>query len=98
MSFAALATEKLACSEVRTMPPGRSSLAAASAAIVAVEAVSSMCPWRPSGRPKSWRSQSRASSSTSVAAGEVLQSMAFTFKAAMRSSARIPGSEPEMAK
>ena len=30
--------------------------------------------------------------------GEVLQSMAFTFKAAMRSSARIPGSEPEMAK
>ena len=41
-SRAAFATEKFACSEVRTTPPGRNSRAAASAAIVAVEAVSSI--------------------------------------------------------
>ena len=46
----------------------------------------------------SWRSQSTATSSSSVAAGDVRQSMAFTFSAAVRNSARIPGSLPEMAK
>ena len=34
-----------------------------------------MCPCRPSGRPSSWRTQSSASSSSSVAAGDVRQSM-----------------------
>jgi hypothetical protein len=97
-SRAAFSTEKFACSDARTMPPGRSSLAAASAAIVEIDAVSSSWPCRPSGRPSSWRSQSTARSSTSVAAGEVLQSIPFTFIVAASSSARIPGSEPVFAK
>jgi hypothetical protein len=63
-----------------------------------VEAVSSMWPCKPSGSPTSWRSQSRASSSSSVAAGDVRQSIAFTLSAAASSSARIPGSLPEIAK
>jgi hypothetical protein len=33
-----------------------------------------------------------------VAAGDVVQSMALTLRAAIKSSARIPGSEPEIAK
>ena len=40
----------------------------------------------------------RETSSSSVAAGDVRQSIAFTFSAAVRNSARIPGSLPEMAK
>ncbi len=97
-SRAALSTEEWACSEQRTLRLGRRWRAAASAARVEVEAVSSMCPCSPSGRPRSWRSQSTATSSSSVAAGEVRQSIAFTFSAAVRNSARIPGSLPEMAK
>ena len=57
-----------------------------------------MWPCSPSGRPSSCASQSSASSSTSVAAGDVVQSIAFTFSAATMSSARIPGSEPVLAK
>jgi hypothetical protein len=48
--------------------------------------------------PSSCRTQSTATSSSSVAAGEVRQSIAFTFRAAVRNSARIPGSLPEIAK
>ena len=79
-------------------PPGRSSRAAASAASVEVEAASSMCPWRPAGSPRSCASQSRVTCSSSVAAGEVSQDIAFTFSAATSSSARIPGREPVFAK
>jgi hypothetical protein len=46
----------------------------------------------------SWATQSSTSSSSSVAAGEVRQSIAFTFSVAASTSARIPGSEPEVAK
>ena len=95
---AALSTEECACSEQSTTPSGRSTRAAASAARVDVDAVSSMWPWNPSGRPTSSRSQSIVSSSSSVAAGPVRQSIAFTLSAAASSSARIPGSEPVIAK
>jgi hypothetical protein len=96
-SRAALSIEECACSEQSTVPFGRRWRAAVSAASVEVEAVSSMWPCRPSGRPRSCRTQSRTSSSSSVAAGDVRQSMPFTFRAAMRNSARIPGSVAEMA-
>ena len=58
------------------VPSGRRCRAAVSAARVEVDAVSSMCPCRPSGSPRSCRSQSSASSSSSVAAGDVRQSIA----------------------
>ena len=50
------------------------------------------------GSPRSWASQSSTTCSSSVAAGEVSQAIAFTLSAAVRSSARIPGSEPVFAK
>ena len=66
--------------------------------IVEVEAVSSICPCHPDGRPSSCASQSSVSSSSSVAAGEVAHPIALTFSVAISSSARIPGSEPVFAK
>ena len=93
-----MSIDEWACSEQSTTPSGRRCRAAVRAARVEVDAVSSMWPWSPSGRPRSCRSQSSATSSSSVAAGEVRQSIAFTFSAAVRNSARIPGSLPEMAK
>ena len=45
------------------------------AASVADEAESWMTPEKPSGRPSAWRSQSITFVSSSVAAGEVCQSM-----------------------
>ena len=66
--------------------------------MVEVEAVSLITPSNPGGSPTSWRSQSIVSSSSSVAAGELRHTMAFTFTAAASISPRIPGADPEMAK
>ena len=93
-----LSTDECACSEHRTTPFGRSARPAARPQSVDVEAASSMWPCSPSGRPSSWRSQSIVSASSSVAAGPVRQSIAFTLSAADRSSARMPGSDPVIAK
>ena len=71
--------------------------AAASAAIIDVEAVSSMWPCQPRGNPSSCASQSSTVSSSSVAAGDESHVIPFTFSAAISSSARIPGSEPVFA-
>ncbi len=72
--------------------------AAAMAQRLETDAVSMITPSNPSGRPRSWRSQSTATCSSSVAAGDVCQSIPFTFKAADRSSPRMPGAEPVMLK
>ena len=68
------------------------------AAKVDVEALSSMWPCQPSGSPSSPATQSAMCSSSSINAGEVRQRIAFWFVAAIRSSARIAGSEAVFAK
>ena len=85
-SRAAFSTLKFACSDATTTPPGRRVRAAASAAIVAVDAVSSMWPCQPLGRPSSCASQSITVTSSSVAAGDDNHVNALTFSAAMRNS------------
>ncbi len=95
---AALSIDECVCSEQRTTPFGRSVRAAASATKVEVEAVSSMWPCQSPSRPISSQSHSIVSSSSSVAAGPVRQSIAFRLNAAARSSARMPGSEPVIEK
>ena len=57
-----------------------------------------MTPNRPAGRPSIWRSQSRTTSSISVAAGAVFHSMALALKAAASASARTAGPGEEFAK
>ena len=57
-----------------------------------------MWPCSPGGSPRSSASHPTTTCSSSVAAGEVTHAMALTFSAAVRSSARIPGSEPVLAK
>lgn len=66
--------------------------------MVVIDAVSLMTPNHPSPSPSICRSQSRARCSSSVAAGDVFQSIAFTFSAAASISASTPGTEPLMAK
>ena len=85
------------------MPSSRASgrfrsRAAARARKVEVEAVSLMVPVNAEGRPTKLRSHPSVTSSSSVAAGELFQTMAFTLSAAARSSPRIPGPDPETAK
>ena len=82
----------------RISSSGFASRAAASASIVEMDAVSLMIPNHPSPSPSSWRSQSNVSCSSSVAAGDVFHSMAFVSSAAMSSSARMPGTDDEIAK
>ena len=77
---------------------GTASRAAARATSVEVDAVSWMTPKRGSGRPMAWRSQSRVTSSSSVAAGAVFQIIALALKAAASISPRIPGPDDELAK
>ena len=72
--------------------------AAISAASVEVDAVSSMWPCQPAGRPSSCATQSQTSSSSSVEAGAVRQRKPTEFSVAASSSARIPGSAPLTAK
>ena len=63
------------------------SRAAASAVKPPIEAVSYTIPWKASGSPSICRSQFRVTSSSSVAAGEVRQSIALTSSAAASASA-----------
>jgi hypothetical protein len=111
---APLSTDEWACSEQYTRSMGRSgrpaiprariassgfaSRAAARASMVEMDAVSLMMPNQPLPSPRSWRSQSMVSCSSSVAAGEVFHSIALTSSAAMSSSARMPGMDDEMEK
>ena len=57
-----------------------------------------MWPRSSAGRSIIWPSHSQTRSSSSVAAGEVRQSMALTLRAAASVSPRMPGPEPVIAK
>ena len=74
------------------------SRAAASAEKVDMDAVSLIVPAKSCGSPMKARSQSSATSSSSVAAGELFHTIALTFSAAASSSPRMPGPDPEIAK
>ena len=90
---AAFSTDECACSEQTTTLRPVTWRAAISAASVDVDAVSSMWPCQPSGRPSSCRTQSTVRSSSSVDAGDARQRSATWFSVAASSSARIPGSD-----
>ena len=68
------------------------------AAIVPVEAVSSMWPCQPSGSPSSLAVQSQHHPSSSVDAGAVRHRKPTELSVAASSSARIPGSAALVAK
>ena len=68
------------------------------AAIVPVEAVSSMWPCHPSGSPSSWAVQSSTTPSSSVEAGAVRHRKPTELSVAASSSAKIPGSAALVAK
>ena len=88
----ARSTEECACSEATTTRRSGSAVRAAhSAASVEIEAVSSMWPCQVGGRSSSWPSHESVSSSSSVTAGDVFQSMPLAFIVAESSSARMPG-------
>ena len=74
------------------------SRAAASAYIVDAEAVSVISPNQSGGRPISSATQRSTRCSSSVAAGDVRHSIAFTLSAAATVSPRMPGGEPLIAK
>ena len=74
------------------------SRAAVSAASVDVDAVSSMWPCQPSGRPSSCAAQSSTTPSSSVDAGAVRHRIAVELSVAASSSARIAGSAELVAK
>ena len=57
-----------------------------------------MTPKRPAGRPSICRSQSSTTTSSSVAAGAVFQSMPLALKAAASISPRMAGAVEELAK
>lgn len=63
-----------------------------------MDAVSVRKPNQPPASPSICRSQSVTTSSNSVAAGEVRQSIAFTSRVAVRSSPSIPATDDEVAK
>jgi hypothetical protein len=105
-TIAAFSIEEWACSEVyrrsrawptrplcRASSPGTASRAAARATSDDAEAVSWITPNRPSGRPRSCRSQSRTTVSSSVAAGDVRQSIPLTLRVAEIISPRMPGAD-----
>ena len=97
-SRAALSTDECACSEQTITRRPVACRAAASAAIVEVDAVSSMCPCHCDGSPSRSASQSTTRYSSSVAAGEVRQMNATWLRVAAISSAMIPGGEAVVAK
>ncbi len=82
---------------VRTSSPA-ASRAAASAHSVDDDAVSVIWPNQPAGSPSSSAVQRSVTCSSSVAAGEVRHSIAFTFRAAAIVSPRMPGGEPVIPK
>src|SRR6266446_10432585 len=57
-----------------------------------------MMPLMPESRPIICRNQSSTTSSSSVEAGDVRQSIDFTSKAELNNSPKIPGAEVEVAK
>ena len=57
-----------------------------------------MMPSKDSGKPIISRSHLRATSSSSVAAGAVFQSIALTLNAAQSSSPKMPGADDEIEK
>ena len=91
-------TELCACSEHSTRSRPVASRAAISAAIVAIEALSSMWPCQPAGSPSSCATQSSTTPSSSVAAGAVRHRIETELSAAASSSATIAGSEEPVAK
>ncbi len=95
---AAFRTDECAWSEHTTTSRPVASRAAISAAIVEVEAVSSMCPCHPDGSPSSCATQSSTTPSSSVAAGAVRHRIATELSVAASSSARIAGSDELVAK
>ena len=74
------------------------SRAATHAANVDVEALSSMWPCQPDGRPRRSAAQSSTTPSSSVDAGAVRHRIAIELSVAASSSARIPGSAALVAK
>ena len=74
------------------------SRAAASAIRLEVDAVSVMMPSKPCGRPSPWRSQSTTTCSSSVATGDVRQSIALEPRPAVRNSPSIPAPDAVVAK
>ena len=74
------------------------SRAAASAISVDVDAVSVIRPSKPSGSPSPWRSQSTTTCSSSVATGDVRQSIAFEPSPAVRNSPSMPAPDAVVAK
>ena len=60
---------------------------------MAPDAVSWITPWKPSGSPIIWRSQSIIRVSSSVPAGEVCHSMQLTPRVAVSISASTEGGE-----
>ena len=82
----------------RIASSGRDSRAAASASIDDIDAVSVVIPNHPSPNPSIWRNQSVATSSSSVAAGDVFHNIAFTSSVAINNSARMPGTDDDVAK
>ena len=95
---AAFWTELWAWSEHSTSSRPVASRAAISAAIVEVEALSSICPCQPSGSPSNFATQSSMTPSSSVAAGAVRHRIETELSAAASISARIAGSDEPVAK
>ena len=95
---APLSSAECACSEPTATLRPVAWRAAIIAAIVEVDAASSMWPCQPSGSPSSCAAQSHASPSSSVDAGEVRHRNAIGLSAAASISARIPGRDAELAK
>ena len=95
---ASFSTEEWACSEHTTRSRPVATRAAIIAASVEVEAVSSMWPCQPLGRPRSCAVQSSTTPSSSVAAGAVRHRMATELSVAASSSARIARLEELVAK
>ncbi len=95
---AALSTAEWVCSEQTISLRPVASRAAMMTASWAVEAVSSMWPCQPSGRPSSRATQSSVTCSSSVAAGALRHRKPTEFSVAASISARIPGGEDELAK
>ncbi len=95
---AAFSTDECACSEQTTVERPVASRAAMIEARVEVEALSSMWPCQPLGRPSRSATQSSTTPSSSVEAGAVRHRMATELSVAASSSARIAGSEALVAK
>ncbi len=112
--MAAFSIEEWDCSEVysrrrgtpcrpaspfsRASSPSTRSRAAAIATRLATEAVSITTPVKVSGSPSISRSHPRTTSSSSLAAGQVFQSIALTLRAPLRSSPSTPGPDPVIEK